>query len=59
MADTNFKILKDKLNFIIDDAHIIAEDDDGRKYDYEREGFPELKPDIRAMDWLNIAPDYD
>lgn len=47
-----------KLNIVVDNVHIIAEDDSGRNYDYEKEGFPETKPDVKARDWLGITPDY-
>ena len=55
----NFNKLKNKLQFIIDDAHIVAEDDDGRTYDYSKEGFVKLKPPLQAKEWLGIKPDYD
>ena len=54
----DFIKLQDKLKFIIDDAHIIAEDDDGHAYDYSKEGFPKSKPSLRAKDWLGIKPDH-
>ncbi len=54
-----FNKLQDKLQFVIDDAHIVAEDNAGQSYDYSIEGFPKLKPPIRARDWLGIKPDYD
>jgi len=58
LQSKEFNILQDKLELIIDNVHIIAEDDSGNNYDYSKEGFSEVKPDIRARDWLAITPDY-
>ncbi len=49
--------LQNRLDIVVDNVHIIAEDDSGRKYDYEKEGFAETKPDVKAKDWLGIRSD--
>ena len=40
------------------DFDFIAEDESGNQYNYEKEGFPNERPDNRATDWLGVNPDY-
>ena len=35
---------------------MIAEDDSGARYDYEKEGFPPLRPQPAAAEWLGVKP---
>ena len=39
-----------------DEQGLAAEDGEGNRYDYAREGFSEQQPDVRAVDWLGIGP---
>jgi hypothetical protein len=39
-----------------DEQGLAAEDDEGHRYDYAREGFSEQEPDVRAVEWLGIRP---
>ena len=55
----DFRELINKLQFVIDDAHFVAEDDTGRTYDYSKESFPDTKPPIQAREWLGVKPDFD
>jgi hypothetical protein len=50
-----FKITS-KVQFIVDDAGMVAEDDDGGRYDYFHEGVPESGPGFSAEDWLGVHP---
>jgi hypothetical protein len=37
-----------------DDAPMVAEDDEGRSYNYGAEGFTKSRPDISAREWLGL-----
>src|SRR5215207_6719124 len=52
----SFACLESKLNLVEDDAAMIAEDEEGRSYNYGAEGFPKVEPDMRAQDWLGVKP---
>ena len=41
----------------MNDSTVIADDEEGRVYDYSKEGFPSSEPDIKAKEWLGIEPD--
>lgn len=49
--------LTTRLEFVADDASMVAEDDSGRSYDYSMQGFSKSPPDIPAQQWLGVAPD--
>ena len=50
--------LKDNIELLSrDNATVVAEDEQGRSYDYGKEGFPSASPDITANDWLDVHPD--
>jgi len=61
LGKDGFSALESKLKLIPDDAPIIAEDEEGRKYSYGDEGFSYKDPDVSARDWLKIRPlpEYD
>jgi hypothetical protein len=48
--------LTSKVQFVLDDARIVADDGDGGKYSYRDEGFPDqfLKP--KAEQWFGVCP---
>lgn len=52
----SFAQLESKLNLVADEAAMIAEDEEGRSYNYGAEGFTKNEPDIRARDWLGVKP---
>ena len=52
-----FAKLEEKLQFIPGDEPFLVEDEEGRSYNYSLEGFPTQKPDVDAIDWLDISPD--
>lgn len=45
-----------KVRFVLDDAPFVAEDDDGGRYSYGDEGFPDLKPQVSAREWFGVSP---
>lgn len=51
-----FAKIEAKLELIADDALMVAEDDTGAHYDYEKEGFPAKRPHPSAADWLGVEP---
>lgn len=51
--------LEEKLTFVYDGSTYIAEDEMGRSYNYGQEGFVDLKPDIQALEWLDVKPDSE
>jgi len=54
----SFSIIEKKLRFIIDEiGSLVAEDEDGRKFDYNNMNFQTSKPDIDAETWFGIEPD--
>ena len=52
-------ILESKLQLVADEASMLAEDDEGRAYDYGKEGFPPQRPHPRAAEWLGVQPNGD
>ncbi len=60
LGDDPFEVLGEKLAIRIDErATFIAEDEDGRKYDYGREGFPPERPRPSAEEWLGVVPESE
>ena len=53
----SFKQIEEHILFVPDDAPIVAEDDQGSRYSYGEEGFPNAEPDIYAQTWLGVSPD--
>jgi hypothetical protein len=45
-----------KVRFVLDDAPFVAEDDDGGRYSYGDEGFPDSKPNKSAREWFGVSP---
>ena len=45
-----------KVRFVLDDAPFVAEDDDGGRYSYGDEGFPDPKPKVSAREWFGVSP---
>lgn len=58
-TERDFLTLTSKVRLVLDDARIVAEDDDGGKYGYRDEGFPDgvLKPG--ASEWFRVYPRPD
>ena len=50
--------LLSKIKVIGDNSPFIAVDESGNAYDYGREGFPNLKLNVRASEWLGVTPNY-
>jgi hypothetical protein len=44
---------------IMDGIGMVAEDDEGRNYDYGMEGFPNTQFDISTKEWLGVEPDSE
>ena len=55
-AGRDFLTLTSKLQFVLDDARIVAADEDGGKYSYGDEGFPDHRPNPSAAEWLGVCP---
>lgn len=56
-TEKSLEKLTDKIKLIpMNDATVIAEDEQGRTYDYGKDGFSSSKPDIRAKEWLGVEP---
>ena len=55
----SFGKLAEKLRFVTIDLGMAAEDHEGRKYDYAKEGFSKKQPDITAKEWLGVEPDSE
>jgi hypothetical protein len=46
-----------RVRFALDDAPFVAEDDDGGRYSYGDEGFPDDAPIIMsAREWFGVSP---
>jgi hypothetical protein len=45
-----------KVRFALDDASFVAEDDDGGRYSYGDEGFPDPPPRVSACEWFGVSP---
>ena len=53
----DFAKLERKIKLVADsEMGMIAEDDSGARYDYEKEGFPPLRPQPAAAEWLGVKP---
>jgi len=55
-TERDFLTLTSKLQFVLDDARIVADDDDGGKYSYSDEGFPYHRPNPSAAEWFGVCP---
>jgi hypothetical protein len=55
-TDRAFLTITSKVQFVVDDARIVAEDGDGGKYSYQDEGFPDHRPKPSAEDWFGVHP---
>lgn len=56
-APEDFAQISARIEFVTDeDVGLIAEDDEGRRYDYGQEGFPPRRPDPSAAAWLGVQP---
>jgi uracil-DNA glycosylase family 4 len=55
--EQTFAKIEDRLELIVDNTPIVAEDEYGRTYSYGEQGFPEHHPEIGAKEWLGIQPD--
>jgi hypothetical protein len=53
-----FKKLASKIELVADNSKYIAEGDNDKAFNYEREGIGDLQPDITAQEWIGIKPDY-
>lgn len=54
----SFSKIEDKLSFIVDEAaSLVAEDEEGRRFDYENIDSQIPDPDIDAETWLGVEPD--
>ena len=50
--------LTERVEFIPDEsAGMIAEDEAGYVYNFGKQGFPQLRPALRADEWLGVHPD--
>ena len=57
-TEKSIQMLNGKIKLIARaNATVVAEDEQGKNYDYGRDGFPSSEPDIRAQDWLDVEPD--
>lgn len=47
-----------KIELITDDSKFIAEGENDKSYNYDKEGFANNGPDIKAQEWIGFMPDY-
>ena len=52
-----FQKIEERIQFVPDEAPIVAEDDQGAQYSYGDEGFSRTEPDVDARTWLGVSPD--
>ena len=45
-----------KVDFVSEEAPIVAEDDAGNAYSYGQEGFPDERPTPDAWTWFGVFP---
>jgi hypothetical protein len=45
-----------KVRFVLDDALFVAEDDDGGRYTYGEDRFPDPPPGFTAREWFRVSP---
>jgi hypothetical protein len=45
-----------KVQLVLDDASFVAEDDEGGRYCYGEEGFPDQPPRVSAREWFGVSP---
>jgi hypothetical protein len=45
-----------KVRLVVDDQPFVAEDDEGGRYNYGDEGFPDSEPRITAREWFGVRP---
>lgn len=49
--------IRQKLQLVVADVPIVAEDEKGNQYSYGLEGFPKEILGINAGEWLEVSPD--
>jgi len=49
--------IREKINLVVADEPIVAQDEDGNQYNYCDEGFPKRRPKLNAAKWLGVIPD--
>jgi hypothetical protein len=49
--------IREKINLVIKDLPIVAQDELGNQYSYGDEGFPRKRPQVNAAIWLGVEPD--
>ena len=54
LGDEMFEKVATRVKFIADETGFIAEDNQGRQFDYAQEGFSKGSPDIPAATWFEI-----
>jgi hypothetical protein len=52
----DYATITSKVSLIPDGGGMIAKDDSGASYDYGREGFPKVRPNPSAYEWLGVTP---
>lgn len=57
--DRDILAITSKVRFVLDDAPMVAEDDEGARYSYGQEGFPDRQPEITARAWFGVSPKYE
>jgi hypothetical protein len=45
-----------KVRFVLDDEPFVAEDEEGGRYNYGQEGFPQREAGITAEEWFGVRP---
>jgi hypothetical protein len=54
----SFETLTQRLEFTVrEDAWLIAADEAGNEYSFNKEGMPRGMPETRAPEWLGVSPD--
>jgi hypothetical protein len=52
----DFLTLTSRIRLVVDDARLVAEDDDGGKYSYRDEGLPDRVLNPSAKEWFRVSP---
>lgn len=54
--ETDFLKITSKVRFVLDEEPFVAEDEEGGRYSYGQEGFPQTDARIKAEEWFGVSP---
>lgn len=56
LSTDDFVRLRSVITLEVEEDRFAATDGADRAYDYMSEGFPEIRPNVSAIDWLRMTP---